>query len=266
VPSVDAAGSELYYERSGSGEPLLLAQGFTATHLSWGRPFLSQLEESFECIVFDNRGMGNSGRAKTPFTIADLAADVLGLLDALEIERAHLLGFSMGSMVGQEIAISHPERLRTLTLFAAYCGGPDSTRMAPEDLEILGAAFASGDRDRIRRMLWEVNLSAGFREDDSRFADFDAMASALPASRQVIFEQIQAMAGHDTSARLGQVSTPTLIVHGAEDKLIPVANGRQVAALIPDARLELLEGVGHLLSWEQPERSAELLSEHASAG
>jgi 3-oxoadipate enol-lactonase len=265
VPSVDAAGSELYYERAGNGEPLLLIQGFTATHLSWGRPFLSGLEESFECIVFDNRGMGKSGRAKTPFSILDLVADTLGLLDALEIESAHVVGFSMGAMIAQEMAIGHPQRFRTLTLGAAYCGGPGSTRMSREDVEMFGAAFASGDRQRIRRALWEINLSPGFREDDSRFAAFDEMATALPSSREVILEQMKAIADHDTSARLGQISAPTLLIHGTVDRLIPVANGRQVASLIPGARLELLDGVGHLFFWEQPERPAELIREHALA-
>jgi 3-oxoadipate enol-lactonase len=263
VPSVEVAGNELYYERAGSGDPLLLIQGLTATHLSWGRAFLSGLEESFECIVLDNRGMGKSGPAKTPFSILDLAADTLGLLDALEIESTHVVGFSMGGMIAQEMGIAHPERFRTLTLGAAYCGGPDRTRMSPEDIEMFGAAFASGDRQRIRRALWEVNLSAGFREDESRFAAFEEMATALPATLEVILEQVKAIAGHDTSTRLGRISAPTLLIHGTEDRLLPVANGRQVAPLIPGARLELLEGVGHLFFWEQPERSAELVREHA---
>jgi 3-oxoadipate enol-lactonase len=265
VPSVDARGSELYYERRGQGEPMLLIQGFTATHLTWGGAFLSPLEREFDCTVFDNRGMGRSGRAEVPFGIDDLMADTLGLLDALEIESAHVVGFSMGGMVAQEMAIAHPERFRTLTVFAAYCGGPDSTRMSGEDIEMLGAALASGDRMRIRRALWEVNLSSGFREDDSRFAAFDEMATALPASREVIFEQMKAIAGHDTSDRLGRISTPTLLVHGTEDRLIPSANGRQVASLMPGARLELLEGVGHMSFWEQPERLAGLVREHALA-
>jgi 3-oxoadipate enol-lactonase len=265
VPSLNVAGAELYYERAGEGEPLLLIQGFTATHLSWGSPFLSSLEKSFECIVLDNRGMGKSGPAKTPFSILDLAADTLGLLDALEIESAHVVGFSMGGMIAQEMAIAHPERFRTLTLGAAYCGGPDRTRMSREDVEMFGAAFASGDRQRIRRALWEVNLSRGFREDESRFAAFDEMATALPASREVILEQMKAIAGHDTSARLGRISAPTLLIHGTEDRLVPVANGRQVAELMPSSRLELLEGVGHLFFWEQPERSAKLVREHALA-
>ncbi len=133
MPKIDAGGSELYYERAGSGEPLLLIQGMSATHLAWGRDFLAPLEESFDCIVFDNRGMGLSGEARMPFSTADMAGDVAALLDALEIERAHVVGISMGGMIAQELALAHPERIRTLTLGATYCGGPEGTLMAEDD-------------------------------------------------------------------------------------------------------------------------------------
>ena len=108
MPSIDAGRTELHYERAGSGEPLLLIQGMSATHMAWGRPFLAPLEQSFESIVFDNRGMGLSGRAELPFGIADLAADAVALLDALEIETAHVVGISMGGMIAQELALAHP--------------------------------------------------------------------------------------------------------------------------------------------------------------
>ena len=159
MPKVDAGGSELYYERAGSGEPLLLIQGMSATHRAWGRDFLAPLEESFECIVFDNRGMGLSGEARMPFSTADMAGDVAALLDALELERAHVLGISMGGMIAQELALAHPERIASLSLGATYCGGPEGTLMAEEDLKALGAAMASGDRERVLRAMWEINLS-----------------------------------------------------------------------------------------------------------
>src|SRR4029077_17070954 len=183
MPNGDAAGSEAHYLPSGGGEPLLLIQGMSATHLTWGREFLMPLEESFDCIVFDNRGMGLSGPATMPFTIAALAGDTVGLLNALGLESAHVVGISMGGMVAQELALAHPERIRTLTLGATYCGGPDGTLMAPEDLRMLGAALASGDRAQVFRAMWEITLPPAFREDESRFAAFCGMASALPAPR-----------------------------------------------------------------------------------
>lgn len=265
MPSVDASGTELHYLRAGEGEPLLLIQGMSATHLTWGRPFMSEMERSFDCIVFDNRGMGLSGEAEIPFTIADMAEDTAGLLDALGLETAHVVGISMGGMIAQELALAHPERIRTLTLGATYCGGPEGTLMAPDDLKMLGAAMASGDRDRVFRAMWEINLSPGFREDDSRFAAFAEMGAALPAPQPVILQQMRACGAHDTSERLASIHLPTLVVHGDVDRLLGPGNGRQIASLVPDARLEMLEGIGHMFWWEQPQRSAELIREHALA-
>lgn len=264
MPSVDAGSSELHYVRAGAGEPLLLIQGMSATHMAWGRPFLSLLEQSFECIAFDNRGMGLSGRAEMPFTIADLAADTAGLLDALEIEPAHVLGISMGGMIAQELALAHPERVRSLTLGATYCGGPDATLIAPEDLELLGAAMASGERERVVRAMWEINLSPAFRADEAGFGDFSEMAAALPAPQSVVFQQMQACAAHDTSARLGRIEVPTQVIHGTADRLLGVGNGIQIAALL-GVEPHLLDGVGHLFWWEQPQHSAALVREHALA-
>jgi pimeloyl-ACP methyl ester carboxylesterase len=265
MPSVDASGTELYYERAGAGEPLLLIQGMSATHMAWGRTFRKALEASFETIVFDNRGMGRSGQAELPFGIKDLASDTAGLLDALELETAHVAGISMGGMIAQELALAHRERIRTLTIGASYCGGPESTLMAPEDLQMLGAAYASGEREQVFRAMWEINLSPGFREDDDRFTAFAEMGSALPAPQPVVLQQMRACGGHDTHDRLGQIDLPTLVIHGDADRLLGYPNGRQIAALIPGARLETLEGVGHMFWWEQPERSAELIREHALA-
>jgi 3-oxoadipate enol-lactonase len=265
MPSVDASGTELHYERAGEGEPLLLIQGMSATRMAWGRPFLDQLERSFDCIAFDNRGMGNSGHAELPFTTADLAADTVGLLDALDLDTAHVVGISMGGMIAQELALAHPERIRTLTIGASYCGGPEGTLMAPEDLQMLGTAYASGEREQVFRAMWEINLSPDFRAEDSRFAAFAEMGSALPAPQPVVLQQMRACAAHDTHERLGQISLPTLVIHGDVDRLLGYDNGREIASLIPSARLETLTGVGHMFWWEQPERCAELIREHALA-
>lgn len=262
MPSIDAGGTELYYVRAGSGEPMLLIQGMSATRMTWGRPFLAPLEESFDCIVFDNRGMGLSGPAKLPFAISDLAEDTVALLDALEIERAHVVGISMGGMIGQELLLAHPERIHTLTLGATYCGGPEGTLMAREDLEMLGKAMASGDRRQVFRAMWEINLSPTFRADKSRFEEFCEMGSSLPAPKQVIIQQIQACGAHDTSERLRPSEVPIQVIHGTADRLLGVNNGIQIASLL-SVEPQLLEGVGHMFWWEQPERSAALVRDHA---
>ena len=97
---------------------MLLIQGMSATHMTWGGPFLAPLEQSFDCFVFDNRGMGRSGRPSCPSRSPTWPATRAALLDALEIERAHVVGISMGGMIAQELPLAHPERIRTLTLGA----------------------------------------------------------------------------------------------------------------------------------------------------
>jgi 3-oxoadipate enol-lactonase len=265
VATAGVAGREIHYERAGEGEPLLLVQGLSGTHLAWGKPFKALLEKGFDCVAFDNRGVGLSGPAAEPFTIADMAADAVGLLDALGIEGAHLLGISMGGMIAQELALAHPERLRSLAIGCSYCGGPGSQLMDPADFQVLATAMASGDRERVYRAGWEVNLSPGFRAEESRYAEFHEMASALPVARETIQLQLQAIAAHDTSARLPGLEVPTLVLHGTEDRVLPFPNGRQIASLVPGSRLEVFDRTGHLFWWEHPERSAELLREHALA-
>jgi pimeloyl-ACP methyl ester carboxylesterase len=254
MPSAEVGETQLYYERSGAGGPLLLIQGMSATHLAWGRPFLEQLERSFECIVFDHRGMGRSGRAELPF----------GLLDALGVEQADVVGISMGGMVAQEMALSRPERLRTLTVGATYCGGPEGALMDPADLQMLSEAMAARDRDGVYRAMWEINLSPAFRGEDeeARYAAFREMAEGLPAPAAVIVEQMRACAAHDTSERLAELRVPTQVIHGTADRLLRVENGKQIARLLA-VEPKLLEGVGHMFWWEQPQRSAELIREHA---
>jgi len=232
MPNVDAGGTELYYERSGGGEPLLMIQGMSATRLAWGRPFLSELEQSFECIVFDNRGMGESGQAELPFTIADLAADTAGLLDALGLETVHVLGISMGGMIAQELALAHPERIRTLTIGASYCGGPSSTLMAPEDLQMLGAAAASGDRNQVFRAMWEINLSPGFREDNARYAAFTEMAEALPAPQPVVtvFARHVVVAGPPVQVVVTNATPQHIVARAAQHGVVAVVPFETIVA------------------------------------
>lgn len=257
--------TELHCERGGEGEPLLLIQGMGGTHLSWGEPFRSALEASFDVIVFDNRGIGLSAPFEGSFTIVEMGEDAAGLLDELGVESAHVVGISMGGMIAQELALAQPRRLRSLTLGCTYCGGEGSRLMPRENAEKLAGAMASGDRDKAIRASYEVNLSPAFRADEDAYAAFHRMATEVPAAKKTIELQAQAIFGHDTSSRLGEISAPTLIVHGTEDGVLPVENGHQIASLMPDARLEILEDVGHMFWWEQPQRSAELVRQHALA-
>ena len=264
MPSAHVNGTDLHYELRGSGAPLLLIQGMSGTHASWGEPFLVALEAAgFQTLRYDHRGIGHSAPWRTPFTLRELSDDALGLLDAVGWERPHVLGISMGGMVAQELALAHPERLATLTLGCTYAGGPASSLTDPADLQALSEAMMSGDRERALRQGYETNVSPAFAADESNYAAFHAMATSVPAPLPVIMLQMQAIGTHDTSTRLPELRTPTLVVHGTEDRMLPVSNASAIAAALPDATLELLEGVGHLFWWERPQQSAELIAAHA---
>jgi pimeloyl-ACP methyl ester carboxylesterase len=127
----------------------------------------------------------------------------------------------------------------------------------------LSEAMMSGDRERAIRASWEANVSAAFAADENQWQTFRRNALLLRAPLPVIMAQMQAIGGHDTSTRLNAIAAPTLVVHGTEDAMLPVSNAKAIADAIPAARLELLDGIGHLFFWEEPERSAELVREHA---
>jgi pimeloyl-ACP methyl ester carboxylesterase len=265
VPHADVAGRQLHYLRRGSGPPLLLIQGMSGNHAHWGEPFLGALDRDVEVIAYDHRGMGFSERVDEPFSIRDLADDAVGLLDALGVERAHVMGISMGGMVAQELALAHPDRVDRLVLGCTYCGGPGSALTSPEVGMKLLAGMQSGNLAQALRAGFEVNVSAAYAQSPGAFADFEAMAAQAPSPVAVTMLQAQAAAAHDASARLAQLDVPTLVIHGDEDQMLSVANGRLIASLIPGARLEVLEGVGHVFWIERPEASAALVREHVLA-
>lgn len=264
MPLARVGEIELSYERAGSGPPLLMIMGMSGTFDHWNADFLADLRQDFETIVYDHRGVGASSRLEGPVTIARLAEDAAGLLAALELESAHVLGISMGGMVAQELALSRPERIRALTLGCTYCGGEGSSLTSEEVMRRLAEGMMSGERERALRTGWEVNVSPELAADEKAYARFKEIGLHRAVSVEVIMEQMRAITEHDTSARLPEIKLPTLVIHGTLDQMLPVQNGRMIAGLIPDAQLEIFEGVGHLFFWERPERTAELLRAHAA--
>jgi len=256
---------ELDYERSGSGPPLLMIMGRSGTYAHWGEPLLEELRRDFELILYDHRGVGASTRLQGPLTIRGMAADAAGLLGALEIDSAHVLGISMGSMIAQELALAEPQLLRTLTLGCTYCGGPGSVHTTEQVMQSMAEAIASGIPERMIRASWEANVSPAFAADDAAWERFLEISLRRRVSLDVIVAQTQACIEHDTSARLHEIALPTQIIHGTVDQVLPVQNGRMVGELIAGSQLELLEDVGHLFFWERPQRSAELLRAHVAA-
>ncbi|MEA2334516.1 MAG: hypothetical protein QOG40_1006 [Solirubrobacteraceae bacterium] len=263
---IDVGDIQLDYERSGnrSGPPLLLIMGMSGTALHWGEPFLELLRTDFDVIAYDHRGVGASTPLGGHVTIRQMADDAAALLAALALDDANVMGISMGGMIAQELALNDPERVRTLTLGCSYCGGEGSALASEAVMSKLAAAMASGDRERALRAGWEINVSQTMAADDQAYAEFREIGMRRAVAVAVIIEQLQACAAHDTNARLAQLAMPTLVIGGTEDHVLPVQNGRLIASRIPGARLEIFDGVGHMFFWERPERSAELVREHAA--
>jgi pimeloyl-ACP methyl ester carboxylesterase len=258
---------ELDYERSGNaaGPPLLLIMGMSGTALHWGEPFLELLRADFDVIAYDHRGVGASTPLDGPVTIRRMADDAAGLLAALELESAHVLGISMGGMIAQELALNHRSRIRTLTLGCTYCGGPGSALASEAVMGKLGAAMASGDMERATRAAWEINVSPAMAADEQAWERFRATGMRRAVAVPVIMQQLQACTAHDTHERLPELAgLSTVVIHGTEDELLPVQNGKLIASLIPGSQLEIFDGIGHLFFWERPERSAELVRALAS--
>jgi 3-oxoadipate enol-lactonase len=263
---IDVGEIQLDYERSGKreGPPLLLIMGMSGTSLHWGEPFLELLRADFDVIAYDHRGVGASTPLDGAITTREMADDAAGLLGALGLDDAHVMGISMGGMIAQELALDHAERIRTLTLGCTYCGGEGSALASEQDLSGLVEAMGSGDRERALRAGWEINVSATYAADDDAYAKFRAIAMRRAVPVPVIMQQMQACAAHDTNARLPEIAAPTLVIHGTDDRLLPVQNGKLIASRIPGAQLEIFDDVGHLFFWERPERSAELVRAHAA--
>lgn len=261
MPAAEFRGRRVHYERRGAGEPLLLIQGMGGHHASWGEAFVSALEPHFDLVSYDHRGIGESTDVPGPFTIADLAADTVDLLDVLGWGSAHVLAISMGGMVAQELVLSRPDRVRRLVLGCTYAGGAGATLDAPGPAKMI-EGMRTGDAEIATRAAFEANLSPAFTADESHFPPFRQMGLAVRVPFEVVLRQAQAVGGHDTSTRLPSVSAPTLVVHGSADQMVLPANGEQIAGLIPEARLHVVDGVGHLFWWERPHESAELIRGH----
>jgi 3-oxoadipate enol-lactonase len=262
MASMTLGDRELYYERRGSGEPLLLIMGMAGHHNTWGEPFLSLLAEHFDVVTFDNRGIGTSTDVPGEFSVVDLANDAVALLDGLGWESAHVMGISLGGMIAQELVLDVPNMVRTLVIGCSYCGGEGSSLAAPGPMAML-EAMSGGDAEASVRAAYLANLSSTYTADESHYAAFHDSALSVAAPVPVIMRQAQAAFVHDTSARLPSVSTPTAVIHGTEDDMLVFSNGQLIASLIPTAALHTLDGVGHLFWWERPEQTVAIVRELA---
>jgi pimeloyl-ACP methyl ester carboxylesterase len=257
MPKVQVNGIEIYYEVRGSGEPLLLIAGFACDLTIWSLVAPS-LASKYRVITFDNRGVGRSSAPDRPYSIQQMAEDASGLLDQLDLRQAHVAGHSMGGQIAQELALTHPEKVRSLMLLAS-CAKPDERNRAiieswgelPRQVDAVTGARLSLPWIYTHRFY----ARSGVIE---KVIDLIA-ANPFPPTPHGIFHQSRAVSQFDALARVGSIHCPTLVLVGREDILLPLAFSEELTRGIPGAELGVLGETGHGLLIESPEPVAQAM-------
>ena len=276
MPSVRANGITIEYEEFGGQDstPLLLIMGLGAQLVMWEEGYCRQLaDRGFRVIRFDNRDVGLStkfhdkcpnpaqllndalqGKSITsPYTLDDMAHDAAGLLAALGIPSAHVVGASMGGMIAQLLAIHHPDRVLTLTSIMSTTGNPNLPQAEPDVLALLIGPVPTEREARIQSSVevWRVIAGSGFEFDEARIRDLVELSYNRDPDPTGMARQLLAIVtGGSRKEALGSVKTPTLVIHGDADPLVLIAGGFDTAEAIPGAEMLVIEGMGHSLPEE----------------
>ena len=245
-------GCRLQVLVQGQGDPVLWLQGLNAPAAAWSVQ-LAHFSQTMRGIAPDARGVGKSDAPEGPYTTAQMAEDFLAVLDAVGVERAHVVGLSLGGAAAQELALRHPGRVRSLALLATFAAQPPRTRALMESWRVL---YPLATRSEELRLAWEKQAYTWLFSDRFWRNEANVRAALRFAATQPMqpasgfLGQIDAALAHDTRARLGGMKAPTLVIHGAIDQLSPVANADELAGLIPQAELIVLPDVAHAVNIE----------------
>lgn len=252
-------GAELAVTIRGDGPPLLLIPGLGATRVVF-EPIIPLLAAHLTTIVYDQRGIGESQFTPGPYTTELLAADADAVLTAVGVERAAVLGASFGGMVAQQLAVNHEQRISRLVLAAT---GPGQAHLIePPGPAATNALLGRGARspEEAYRIACTVLYSDEFQANHTDVIDEQVRQRARrPVDGRAFRAQLDASHQHDAWDGLARVTTPTLVMHGSADRVMPLPNARALAERIPGAQPVVFDGAGHLFFHEQPERTAELL-------
>ncbi len=240
----------MYYEIHGEGFPLVLIMGLKRNTAWWYRQ-IPELSQHFKVIAFDNRGAGRTDMPEMAYSIGMFADDTAGLLDALKIPKAHVLGISMGGYIAQELAIRRPDLVQGLVLGCTSCGGGKAVLMSEETK----AAYIANQGLTLEQILQKdmhIYFSSAFIANrPERIEAFIRICLENVQPPEAFQRQFDACLGHDTVDRLGDIKAPTAIMAGDDDKLVPTENSRILKELMPKAKLQLYPGKRHCFFMEE---------------
>jgi 3-oxoadipate enol-lactonase len=254
-------GTQIYWEESGTGEPLLLIMGLGYSHEMWHRT-RPEMAAHYRTILFDNRGVGKSGVPQGAYSIAQMAADAATVLDAAGVQKAHVFGVSMGGMIAQEFALNYPERVNRLILGCTACGGRDGVAAAQPVLDILLARAGMTAEEGAAAIVPYIYDSSTPR--DRVEEDLVIRRRTFPDAAGYM-GQLQAIFAWTARDRLANIQAPTLIIHGETDELVPPRNGQILAENIPGSKLLMLPRASHIFVTDQPEKSHNAVLEFLAA-
>ncbi len=260
LPKVKVNGINIYYEMYGEGFPLLMIMGLGADLTWWDPEIINSFSKKFKVIVFDNRGAGRSDKPPGEYSIKMFAEDTYGLMKALGIDKAHVLGVSMGGMIAQELAISHPEAVEKLVLVVTTPGGPRSVPPRPEALAALTMNRRGMKPEEIARKTVESLFPKEYLERNRELAkELVRRITKYPIPPDAYERQLRAVMNFDAYDRLHLIRSSTLIIAGGKDIIVPPENGRILAERIPNSKLVIFENSGHGLIVQERERFIKLV-------
>ncbi len=242
MPKIKVGDAVIHYHEQGAGEPLLLITGFYGDLYNWKKA-TPMLASSYRVITFDNRGSGLTEAPSSEFTMAQMADDTAGLLDALGIERAHVLGWSMGGNVAQELVFRHPEKVADLVLMSTYTYEPNRARFAIDAMIHAVREGASMSTFQTMMQTW-CSTESFFR---GKVSVCELGEGCDISVLNGLARQKKALDAFDSRERLHLITMPTLVVHGDEDIMVPIAFGQKLAAGIANSEFEVIPGAGHFL-------------------
>lgn len=239
----------------GDGKPLVMIMGFTAGMELWYPPLIDSLSKRYRVVLFDNRGAGLTGAGEAGFSMKQFAHDTTGLLDALGIERAFVLGESMGGMIAQEVALNYPEKTEKLVLLCTFCGGEQAEFPSPDVIGVMADRTGTPE-DMARRGTTIAFPDEWARANPEIIEDVVRRTLIHPMSDENAERQAEAIFGFSSYDRLPETACPALVMCGTEDIIIPPVNSRTLAERIPGAKLVEFPGGGHGFHTQFHERVA----------